>query len=392
MTGWPDDLQMPDFLAVGASVRALLESVVRSGGSCGAVDLFADRDTKASARFVQRVDRLSGIPDALRREASVRRPPVVLCAGGIENQPALLESLGEIPGLLLSGCHPDCLKKVRDPFFVHDALQSAGLPALAVSRDYPGRSRGAWIAKPRNSAGGTRVFRMDTDLFPVVSGDHYFQEFVEGVVCGASLVANPHGVELMGVCRQLASSSLSVPFRYEGSVGPVPNDETLHSRLLQIGNRLAGQAGLSGWFGIDFIVRDAAVLVLEVNPRYTASMEILDGRTAPSLLARHLQASGLASCDTLPRRSDLPATNGVFAGKQILFNNRDADLTIDPESSDRMWAMHQDDSRPVRDVPLPGTVIPPGGPVCTVWSEADSMPHVYLQLDKQKQAVTALLK
>ena len=43
--------------------------------------------------------------------------------------------------------------------------------------------------------------------------------------------------------------------------------------------------GLAGWFGVDFILRDGIPWPVEINPRYTASVEIHELASGRSLLA-----------------------------------------------------------------------------------------------------------
>ena len=69
------------------------------------------------------------------------------------------------------------------------------------------------------------------------------------------------------------------PFAYCGSVGPLPLDCLLAPALRRLGHRLAAEGGLRGLFGIDGVLRDGAFWPVEVNPRYTASVEVLEYAT-----------------------------------------------------------------------------------------------------------------
>src|SRR5207245_157277 len=53
---------------------------------------------------------------------------------------------------------------------------------------------------------------------------------------------------------------------------------------------IARRFRLRGLFGIDFLLSDGIPAILEVNPRYSASMELLEQISALNLLDMHLRA------------------------------------------------------------------------------------------------------
>ena len=99
---------------------------------------------------------------------------------------------------------------------------------------------------------------------------------------------------LIGVTRQLIGAPGS-PFAYRGSIGPVTISERLKARLDLMGRVLASEFALVGLFGVDFILRDDEPWPVEVNPRYTASVEVLELALGRSLLAEHLRACDRSS-------------------------------------------------------------------------------------------------
>ena len=65
-------------------------------------------------------------------------------------------------------------------------------------------------------------------------------------------------------------------FQYAGSIGLLPISEATDKTLMMLGDVLTKQFDLSGLFGIDIILDGDQVWTIEVNPRYTASMEICE--------------------------------------------------------------------------------------------------------------------
>ncbi len=110
-------------------------------------------------------------------------------------------------------------------------------------------------------------------------------------------------------------------FRYCGSLlaserAPVfPRQAELLVRATALADAVTEAFGLRGLNGLDFVARDGVPLPIEVNPRYSASMELVE-RATGVLAVRHprrrLRGSPAASprasrCACTARRSSMPA-------------------------------------------------------------------------------------
>ena len=78
---------------------------------------------------------------------------------------------------------------------------------------------------------------------------------------------------LIGVTRQLIGVAGS-PFSYRGSIGPWPIDERPGRSATGWETHRWFGFGLVGWFGVDYVLHDGVPWPVEINPRYTASVEI----------------------------------------------------------------------------------------------------------------------
>jgi predicted ATP-grasp superfamily ATP-dependent carboligase len=114
-------------------------------------------------------------------------------------------------------------------------------------------------------------------------------------------------------------------------------------------------SGIRGVFGIDFVLNHRGVHVLEVNPRQTASMELIERRHGLSIFDTHVQAcrGSLPEFDLARVRG-----SGRVIGKAVAFARVDLEL-----GDTRTWLRSG-----IADVPRPGTTTPAGAPVCTVFA------------------------
>ena len=143
---------------------------------------------------------------------------------------------------------------------------------------------------------------------------------------------------------------------------------------------LSQRAKLTGLIGIDFILprtskqaRGHSPVILEVNPRPTATMELFERRTGRSQAGTHLASLGFQ----LPRETTtLQRRSNMYWGKAVLFANKSLNVSSSVERhllkcSSRMtgcelgWPM-------VSDLPCSGTIIQPGYPVVSVFGCAES--------------------
>jgi predicted ATP-grasp superfamily ATP-dependent carboligase len=193
------------------------------------------------------------------------------------------------------------------------------------------------------------------------------QQFLEGIPGSIVFVAARRRAVPLGMSRQLVGDERfgAAGFRYCGSVlAPVGDPHFARgTRMLQnacaIAAFVAREFGLVGINAIDFIARDGVVSPIEVNPRWSASMELIERAFGMSAFAAHAQAC----VDGVLPRFDLRAALRHLSravGKAIVFAREDL---IAGDTSG--WLSRG----VVRDVPNRGDHIPAGHPICTVFAD-----------------------
>lgn len=349
-------------LIVGVSTRALAESASRAGYACLSVDAFGDLDQKSRVQNVGLSRDLGRPYSAAAAVAIGRRSPAASVAyvGNLENHPAAVQRLAR--GHRLLGNTPATLVRARDPVAVAEVIRRAGGRApLTLPPDQTRYASAAvrWLRKPRRGGGGSGVgeWKPGAPLGP----HELVQERIEGVLASVAFVADGQRAVLLGISKGLTGDPAfgARGHRYCGSLYPFVADRALRDRLGAIAGAVTDAFGLVGLNGIDFVLREGEPYVLEINPRYCASMELMERGGGISVFEAHVSACGRA----LPS-VDLAPTRGML-GKAILYARRDVVV-----GDSRRWLLRDD----VRDVPFPGDRIRRGHPVCTVFARgADSV-------------------
>ncbi|HKF68029.1 MAG TPA: ATP-grasp domain-containing protein [Vicinamibacterales bacterium] len=354
---------MTRVLIAGVSCRAAAESAARAGFDVTAIDAFGDLDQHASVRALS-VPRDFGVrftPAAAARAARSIECDAVVYLSSFENHVTIVRSL--VAGRQLWGNSPSVLRRVRDPFEVTRVLRKRGHAVLSIR--VSATRTGRWLLKPVLSGGGRRV-RVWQPGRRVPRG-FYLQEFVEGTPGSIVFVAARGRTVPIGISRQLAGAPAfgATGFKYCGSIlapagdAQFARDSALVHTASALARTIAEEFELVGVNGLDFVARDGVPYAIEVNPRWTASMELVERAYGLSVFAAHADACVNGA---LPASRDFklgPARRGVQAfGKAIVFA-RD-DVTV---GDAREWV-----GLGIRDVPHAGDKIAAGRPVCTVFA------------------------
>lgn len=334
----------------GVSTRAAAASAARAGYDVVSIDAFADRDQHPNVG-------VRTLPEGFAHDAAANLArdldcDAVVYLAGFENHPDDVAILTDVSGRALWGNPPDVLRRARDPEVLAAAFRRGG-HAVPEVRILPARD-GRWLLKPRARGGGHRV--RDWDGRGEIPPDRYLQEFIPGTSGAVVFVAAGGRAVSLGVSMQIVGDPAfgASGYQYCGSVLSAEMDPAVVRDACGLADAAAREFELVGVNGIDFIAADGRAWPVELNPRWTASMELVEEALGFSVFGAHA-----AACE----RGELPAfelmtapIRGAF-GKAILFARQDVRI---PEA--QIWP----GEAPVRDVPHPGTHIPARRPICSL--------------------------
>ncbi|WP_254513656.1 ATP-grasp domain-containing protein [Anatilimnocola floriformis] len=266
-------------IILGASVRAAAQWAIGAGYRPYAIDLFGDEDLRQLAETVK-IERYPS--EFLPALAAAPQAPWMY-TGGLENYPRLIARLAKLRPLIGNG--PNVLRKVRDPQWLAEFVRTTAVKYPQIGRREAGsegrEKEHGWLMKPLRSGGGMGIQRFVSPasrLAPPASRSsrHYYQQFISGQSCSASFRADEGRVRWIGATEQWIGFEHGAPqeFQYAGSLAPLELSAAEQAALLQMAERLAAATGMQGMFGCDFIRNAEGLWLIEVNPRYTASMEL----------------------------------------------------------------------------------------------------------------------
>jgi uncharacterized protein len=387
-------------LIAGVSTRAAAESAARAGFRVTAIDAFGDLDQHPAVTARAVSGKFSA--HAAARAARDIACDAVAYLSNFENHHRAVARLAAARALW--GNSPADLQRVRNPFIVTQAFERRGFAVpIVISRDpgspeplNPGtleRLNSEWLLKPVSSGGGRGVRRWRTGTR--VPRGCYLQEFVEGAAGSVTFAAAGGRAVPLGISRQLVGESSfgASGYQYCGSIlvcaGEEAEDATegsIFDDACGLSHAAADEFGLVGVNGIDFIGRGGRAYAVEINPRWSASMELVEHAYGLSVFGAHAAA---CASGVLPAFDLAAARRGARTiGKAVVFARRSV---VVGDSAEWLSFLAAPDLPAVRDIPQPGEGIAAGRPVCSVFAIGRDMATCHAALVQRAEEVYARL-
>lgn len=371
---------MTTLAVAGLSARSMAEAAARDGFGVVALDLFGDADTRAVTARWSGIGEPAGLRidgerllSALARLAQQGDVAGWVAGSGFEGRTGLLARGAVL--LPLIGAAPEVVARLRDPacFFAFLEEHDIDHPPVRLA---PAADDGAWLLKDFYGSGGWHIRRAaPAEPAPWPPG-HYRQREVAGQPMSVTFVADGSDVRLLGVNLQIVQALGDSPFVFCGVVGPVPVAAAVQQRLQAILRTLTAGLALRGLGSLDFLLDAGRVLVLEVNARPPASIDLYP-QWQP--MAAHVRACRLGELPA-PRPAD-----GLVRGHRIVFARRP--LRLDGSMADALAGQAD-----VHDLPAAGQRFAAGAPLCSVGAAGGSATEVLDRLHERCEALLFLLE
>lgn len=349
-------------VVAGFSARALARSALAAGFAVRSVDGFGDRDLLEPAPAPLQHHTVQPFhPHRAALVAAAFTADAAAYTSSFENHPRAVERLAR--QRTLWGNPASVLLEIRRPERVAGWLARRGLATPRVAA-VGGSAGEGWLAKPYRSGGGHGIhpWHAGTRL----RRNEYLQEFVPGVPGSLVFLADGRRLEPVALTRQLVGDPRfgASGMQYAGSLlasrrhALFAAQDDVFASAVDAAAALVAAAGLVGLNTLDFVARDGVAWPVEVNPRYSASVELVERELGRSLFGAHVDAVH----GTLPRQPHDALGWRRVPGKAIVFARGDGVM----QGSDALLAAGD-----AADVPADGTPLPRGGPVCTLFAAAD---------------------
>ncbi|GAB6846025.1 hypothetical protein JCM2811A_50270 [Methylorubrum rhodinum] len=234
--------------------------------------------------------------------------------------------------------------------------------------------RSAWLLKRAGGCGGSHIRLSATGAVPP---GHYLQQKVTGRAFALNFLSDGSRIEPLALTEQWQAPSRLRPFRYGGALArgrdePHPVASALREAITESVARIVRATGLTGLASADLLIDGENWWLLEINPRPGATLDVLDRRPTPLLLA-HIEAS-------LGRLPTLEPAPPDATGAEICYAARTY-AALPPLD----WPAH------VHDRPRAGSRVGRDAPICTVTATGADAATVKRNLRARADALRARL-
>nr|WP_245396344.1 ATP-grasp domain-containing protein [Jiella sonneratiae] len=286
---------------------------------------------------------------ALDRLATGDTPLGFVYGAGFEDRPELLEAIAARWPIL--GTDPATARRLKDPERFARICGEAGIAHPEICRSRPD-DPAEWLSKRVGGSGGSHVAPGDAAPAP----DRYYQRFVAGDRVSLAFAAAGARFVAIGYSRQWADPSPAEPYRYGGAVGPIAVPAAADAAMREAVAGFLDRLPLAGLCSADFVLGDGAPVLLEINARPGATLDVFESADRP-LVALHLDAVR----GKLPALAAPAMAPARFRASGLAWARTPLQL-----SAGFVWPEW------TRDRSSPPYAIAAGEPICTVVAEADS--------------------
>jgi predicted ATP-grasp superfamily ATP-dependent carboligase len=375
-------------LLVGIDLVGLANSGKNAGFTIFSVDFFGDLDLKKSSyrnlsiinqklgESTGRIDKKfdpESFVDLTRLLLKSEKIDAILLSSGLDDCTDVLFELNDL--IEIVGNRPETIEKTRkkDSFFVELDRLKIPHPFTKFVYNFNEAKKAMkdvgfpLVIKPDEGFAGFSIRKVNEEdeferSFLEVSEKSrkgvVIQEYIRGTDSSISFMASQKGSKIISFNEQLLGIQdvyQKETFGYCGNTVPLRIEKSTERKCDEIVERITEHFNLRGSNGLDFILTEKGLpYVIELNPRFQGTIECIERINQVNLVKTHIEA----------------CLNGFLPKKMIKPTDFCTRLIINAPK--RMIAPDLTRLKEVRDIPLPGSIIERGEPLCSIISEGES--------------------
>ena len=186
--------------------------------------------------------------------------------------------------------------KTPETFYINDIDE-----AIEISENKP---EVKYIIKPINGSGGYDINLLNNDAKIKLNEVENFilQEYVDGINLSSSILGSTHEKKTIMNSRLLTQHDFNkdYSFIYIGNILPLTKKsilnnykdiDKLNKEMVEISQKIGYKFDLIGSNGIDYILNENGLYLIELNPRIQGTYECIEKSLNINMLEAHIKAS-----------------------------------------------------------------------------------------------------
>jgi predicted ATP-grasp superfamily ATP-dependent carboligase len=358
-------------IVIGNSVRSIACSARRAGYIVYALDRFGDVDTQKCATKGQIIENMDN-GELLRLIGFFGGADAIVLGPGFEHL-KFENALNNSEKIMEEAGNKSKLPK---------KLRSMGIPHPETEPiDKADGMKFPLMVKPISGSGGMKNIivrdEVELNIFRERRDSHEFiaQEFVEGIPCSSSVISTGDEAVVVAVNEQLIGIErlTRLPFAYCGNITPF--ETKFRQEMEEYSKQISIEFKLKGSNGIDFMLTNKGVKVIEVNPRFQGSIDTVELSMGLSVFDAHIKSFSGELPELMEPR--------CFAAKNIIYAEKN--LKINRDISDMLVKYMRKGK--AADIPHPGQEVSPDEPVTTIFATARTRKMVRYRVSRSARYI-----
>ena len=190
-------------------------------------------------------------------------------------------------------------KEIKDEFLIPMTFTISDIDeAFEINKNYEDIQ---FILKPLQGSGGydINLLENDTDI-QLNDSEFILQEYVPGISLSSSILATKNDAKTVINTRLLTEHDFGKDsFIYIGNILPLTsssimvdvNDiDNINKKMAETSEKLAHRFNLMGSNGVDYILNEKGLYVIEINPRLQGTFECVEMSLGINMLDAHIKA------------------------------------------------------------------------------------------------------
>ena len=369
------------YVLAALSGRGVVCSSQRFGCKLGIMDVFGDKDCLISAALWRHIgtcfpDQI-GIDDKKFLDSlsvfKINGFKGLVIGSGFEGKYDVLRKANEILPLYANSLSVFKYLENSVLFFETLKLLEVPFPQVNLSADSFRDLGSDWILKDLGSSGGRGIKK---PLGRKVKSSEYFQKQLPGMAVSLSFFADGQNIIPLGYSKPVTMKQSNLPFIFCGLDGPIKLNDSVNGEALRITKLIVQKFKLRGFNGIDFLVSDKAVHFLDLNPRITASFEILQESYSYSFFEKHIHLTHNVSGDTHLPKSFPAMQKKIISGFRVIY--AESDFCMDEDYQELLFK-----NKFLTNIPNRKYFFKKYEPVCSVFLRRNSLVELQRDLDEK---------
>lgn len=268
-------------------------------------------------------------------------------------------------------------EKIKDEFNVPETFLIKDVDeAIEISENKP---EVKYIIKPVKGSGGYDINLLNNDSTIQLNDDENYilQEYIDGINLSSSILASKDRKKTIMNSRLLTENDFKnnnsyiyigniLPLTKESSLSNIGNIDEINKQMIETSQNLAYKFNLIGSNGVDYILNENGLYVIEVNPRIQGTFECVEKSLQINMLDAHIK-----SC--MNESVEIPKAK-YYSYKKIIYSpcrNKYSKIDLDN----------------IYDLPHIGTITEKSEPLLTIIDKDRDFKKLYEKVENSSRIV-----